>query len=296
MTEVIDGDAIAADVRADLSEAIDRLGEAGVTPGLATVLMSDDPAPATYVSLKQQDCKEVGIESIHVEIDPDAPADELYGTIDDLNEDPAVHGILVQTPIAEQVDYDEVVSRLDPLKDVDGFHPENVGLLVGGSARFKPCTPHGVQVMLDRAGVDTEGKDAVVIGRSRIVGRPMANLLIQRDERGNATTTVCHSRTEDLAAKTRGADIVIAAAGVPELVDGSMLSPGTVVIDVGYNRVERDGETVTVGDVAFDSAREKASVISPVPGGVGPMTRAMLLYNAVAAASLQSGVDVDLPS
>jgi methylenetetrahydrofolate dehydrogenase (NADP+)/methenyltetrahydrofolate cyclohydrolase len=296
MTEVIDGDAIAADVRADLSEAIDRLGEAGVTPGLATVLMSDDPAPATYVSLKQQDCKEVGIESIHVEIDPDAPADELYGTIDDLNEDPAVHGILVQTPIAEQVDYDEVVGRIDPLKDVDGFHPENVGLLVGGSARFKPCTPHGVQVMLDRAGVDTEGKDAVVIGRSRIVGRPMANLLIQRDERGNATTTVCHSRTEDLAAKTRGADIVIAAAGVPELVDGSMLSPGTVVIDVGYNRIERDGETVTVGDVAFDSAREKASVISPVPGGVGPMTRAMLLYNAVAAASLQSGVDVDLPS
>jgi methylenetetrahydrofolate dehydrogenase (NADP+)/methenyltetrahydrofolate cyclohydrolase len=296
MTEVIDGDAIAADIRADLSEAIDSLGEVGVTPGLATVLMSDDPAPATYVSLKQQDCEEVGIESIHVEIDPDAPADELYGTVDDLNEDSAVHGILVQTPIAEQVDYDEVVRRIDPLKDVDGFHPENVGLLVGGSARFKPCTPHGVQVMLDRAGIDTGGKDAVVIGRSRIVGRPMANLLIQRDERGNATTTVCHSRTEDLAAKTRGADIVIAAAGVPELVDGSMLSEGTVVIDVGYNRVERDGETVTVGDVAFDSAREKASVISPVPGGVGPMTRAMLLYNAVKAASLQSGVDVDLPS
>jgi methylenetetrahydrofolate dehydrogenase (NADP+)/methenyltetrahydrofolate cyclohydrolase len=296
MTTVIDGDAIAADVRADLSAAIDRLDEAGVTPGLATVLMSDDPAPATYVSLKQQDCAEVGIESIHVEIDPDDPAEELYATIDDLNEDPAVHGILVQTPIAEQVDYDEVVRRLDPLKDVDGFHPENVGLLVGGSARFKPCTPHGVQVMLDRVGVDTEGKDVVVIGRSRIVGRPMANLLIQRGERGNATTTVCHSRTRDLGTKTRRADIVIVAAGVPELIDGSMLSPGTVVIDVGYNRVERDGETVTVGDVAFDSAKEKASVISPVPGGVGPMTRAMLLYNAVTAASLQSGVDVTLPS
>jgi len=296
MTEVIDGDAIAADIRADLSEAIDRLREAGVAPGLATVLMSDDPAPATYVSLKRQDCEEVGIESIHVEIDPGAPAAELYETIDDLNDDPAVHGILVQTPIAEQVDYDEVVRRLNPLKDVDGFHPENVGLLVGGNARFTPCTPHGVQVMLDRAGVDTEGKDAVVIGRSRIVGRPMANLLIQRGEGGDATTTVCHSRTEDLGSKTRNADIVIAAAGVPELVDGSMLSPGVVVIDVGYNRVERDGETVTLGDVAFDSAREKASVISPVPGGVGPMTRAMLLYNAVNAASLQSGVDVDLPS
>jgi methylenetetrahydrofolate dehydrogenase (NADP+)/methenyltetrahydrofolate cyclohydrolase len=295
MTEVIDGDAIAADIRDDLGDAIDRLASESVTPGLATVLMSDDPASATYVSLKQQDCEEVGIENVHVEIDPDAPAGKLYETIDDLNDDPDVHGILVQTPIADQVDYDDVVRRLDPLKDVDGFHPENVGLLVGGDARFKPCTPHGVQVLLDRAGVDTEGKDAVVIGRSRIVGRPMANLLIQRDEWGNATTTVCHSRTEDLASKTRAADIVIAAAGVPELVDGSMLSEGTVVVDVGYHRIERDGETVTMGDVEFESAREKASAITPVPGGVGPMTRAMLLYNAVKAASLQSGVDVDLP-
>jgi methylenetetrahydrofolate dehydrogenase (NADP+)/methenyltetrahydrofolate cyclohydrolase len=295
MTEVIDGEAIAADIRSDLGAAIDRLEAEGITPGLATVLMSDDPAPATYVSLKQEDCREVGIESIHVEIDPEAPADELYDTVDELNDDPAVHGILVQTPIAEGVDYDEVVRRLDPLKDVDGFHPENVGLLVGGDARFKPCTPHGVQVMLDRVGVDTDGTDAVVIGRSRIVGRPMANLLLQRDAWGNATTTVCHSRTEDLAAKTRDADIVIAAAGVPELVDGSMLSEGVVVIDVGYNRVERDGETISVGDVEFESAREKASVISPVPGGVGPMTRAMLLYNAVKATSLQSGVDVELP-
>ncbi len=295
MTRVVNGEDIAADIRGDLVAAIDRLQADGITPGLATVIMSDDPAPATYVSLKQEDCREVGIESIHVEIDPEAPAEELYDTVDELNDDPTVHGVLVQTPIAEQVDYDEVVRRLDPLKDVDGFHPENVGLLVGGDARFKPCTPHGVQVMLDRAGVDTEGKDAVVIGRSRIVGRPMANLLLQRDARGNATTTICHSKTGNLAAKTRDADIVIAAAGVPELVDGSMLSEGAVVIDVGYNRVERDGETLSVGDVEFESAREKASVISPVPGGVGPMTRAMLLYNAVKAASLQSGVDVDLP-
>jgi len=295
MTHVIDGDAIAADIRDDLSATIDELQSRGVTPGLATVLMSDDPASATYVSLKQQDCEEVGIDGIHVEVDSEAPAGELYDTLDDLNDDPAVHGILVQTPIADQVDYDEVVRRLDPLKDVDGFHPENVGLLVGGSARFKPCTPHGVQVMLDRAGVDTEGKDAVVIGRSRIVGKPMANLLIQRSDGGNATTTVCHSRTENLAEKTRAADIVIAAAGVPELLDGSMLAEDAVVIDIGYNRVERDGETVTLGDVEFESAMEKASVISPVPGGVGPMTRAMLLYNAVKAASLQSGVDVALP-
>jgi methylenetetrahydrofolate dehydrogenase (NADP+)/methenyltetrahydrofolate cyclohydrolase len=295
MTDVIDGEAIAAGIREDLAEAIEDLEAEGVTPGLATVLMSDDPAPATYVSLKQQDCEEVGIDGIHVEVDPGAPPEELYDTLEDLNADHDVHGILVQTPIADQVDYDEVVRRLDPLKDVDGFHPENVGLLVGGNARFKPCTPHGVQVMLDRAGVDTEGTDAVVIGRSRIVGRPMANLLIQRGSGGNATTTVCHSRTEDLAAKTRDADIVIAAAGVPELVDGSMLAEGAVVIDVGYNRVERDGETVTLGDVEFESAGEKASVISPVPGGVGPMTRAMLLYNAAKAAGLQAGVDVDLP-
>lgn len=296
MTDVLDGNTIAADLRDSLAASIDVLTDAGVTPGLATVLMSTDPASETYVSLKQRDCEEVGIDGIHVEVDPDAPAQELYDTIDDLNHDPAVHGILVQTPIADQVDYDEVVQRLDPLKDVDGFHPENVGRLVGGDARFKPCTPHGVQVLLDRAGVDPEGKHAVVIGRSRIVGKPMANLFIQRDDGGNATTTICHSRTADLGATTREADIVVAAAGVPELVDGSMLSDGVVVIDVGYNRVERDGETVTVGDVDFESARAKASTITPVPGGVGPMTRAMLLYNTVKAAGFQTDVDVDLPT
>jgi len=295
MTEIIDGNAVADDVKSGLEDAIDRLESEGVTPGLATVLMSDDPASETYVSLKQRDCEEVGINGIHVEIDTDAPAGELYDTIADLNDDPDVHGILVQSPVPEHVPYREVIRRIDPLKDADGFHPENVGRLVAGHARFKPCTPHGVQKLLAHAGVDTDGADAVVVGRSNIVGKPMANLLIQRAPGGDATTTVCHSHTDDLAARTREADVVIAAAGVPELIDGSMLAEGAAVIDVGFNEVERDGETTTVGDVEFESAREKASAITPVPGGVGPMTRAMLLYNAVKAASLQSGVDVDLP-
>jgi len=295
MTDVIDGNAVAGEVKSGLENAIARLEAEGVTPGLATVLMSDDPASETYVSLKQQDCDEVGIDGVHVEIDTDAPAEELYATIAELNDDPDVHGILVQSPVPEHVPYREVIRRIDPLKDADGFHPENVGRLVAGHARFKPCTPHGVQKLLAHAGVETDGADAVVVGRSNIVGKPMANLLLQRSPRGNATTTVCHSRTEDLAAKAREADIVIAAAGVPELIDGSMLSEGVAVIDVGFNKVERDGDTVTVGDVDYESAREVASAITPVPGGVGPMTRAMLLYNAVKAASLQSGVDVGLP-
>ncbi|HKJ58834.1 MAG TPA: bifunctional methylenetetrahydrofolate dehydrogenase/methenyltetrahydrofolate cyclohydrolase [Halobacteriales archaeon] len=297
MTEIIDGNAVAEEVRTGLAAAIETLGDAGVTPGLATVLMSDDPASETYVSMKQRDCEEVGMNGIHVELDADAPAEELYDTIDDLNEDPEVHGFLVQMPVPDHVEKREVLRRIAPEKDVDGFHPENVGRLVAGDPRFKPCTPHGIQKLLESVGVDPEGKDAVIVGRSDIVGKPMANLLIQKAPGGNATVTVCHSRTEDLGAKTREADIVIAAVGVPELVDGSMLSEGVVVIDVGVNRVDADNEKgyELVGDVDFESAREKASAITPVPGGVGPMTRAMLLWNTVKAASEQSGVDVELP-
>ncbi|WP_276260792.1 tetrahydrofolate dehydrogenase/cyclohydrolase catalytic domain-containing protein [Haloglomus litoreum] len=291
MTEVIDGNAVAADIRDGLTDAIERLADAGARPGLATVLMSDDPASETYVSMKQRDCEEVGIRSFHVEVDTDAPAGELYDTVSDLNADDEVSGILVQHPVAAHVDYSEVVRRIDPGKDVDGFHPENVGRLVRGDPRFRPCTPHGVQKLLEHAGVETEGADAVVVGRSNIVGKPLANLLARKADDGNATVTLCHSRTRDLAAKTRQADIVVAAAGVPELVDGSMLSEGVTVIDVGYNQV--DGETL--GDVEYESAKEKASAITPVPGGVGPMTRAMLLYNTVKAASQRAGVDVDLP-
>ncbi|MFB6083353.1 MAG: bifunctional methylenetetrahydrofolate dehydrogenase/methenyltetrahydrofolate cyclohydrolase [Halorientalis sp.] len=297
MTEIIDGNAVAQEVRDGLGDAIDALADAGTTPTLATVLMSDDPASETYVSMKQDDCEEVGIEARDVEIDPDAPAEELFDTIDELNADPDVNGILVQMPVPDHVDDREVLRRIDPLKDVDGFHPENVGRLVAGNARYKPCTPHGIQKLLADAGVETEGADAVIVGRSDIVGKPMANLLLQKAEGGNATVTVCHSRTEDLAARTREADIVIAAAGVPEMIDGGMLGEGATVIDVGINRVEADTEKgyELVGDVEFESAKEVAGAITPVPGGVGPMTRAMLLWNTVKAASLQTGTDVTLP-
>jgi methylenetetrahydrofolate dehydrogenase (NADP+)/methenyltetrahydrofolate cyclohydrolase len=297
MTEVIDGDAVAEQIRADLQDSIETLADEGCEVGLATVLMSDDPASETYVSMKQRDCEEVGIEGIHVEIDPDAPAEELHETVADLNDDPEVHGILVQMPVPDHVDDREVLRAIDPEKDVDGFHPENVGRLVAGHARYRPCTPHGVQKLLESAGVETEGADVTVVGRSNIVGKPLANLLVQKAADGNATVTVCHSRTDDLAAKTRQADVVIAACGVPEMIDGSMLSEGATVIDVGVNRVDADNDKgyELVGDVDFESAKETAGAITPVPGGVGPMTRAMLLYNTVKAAGRQEGVDVDLP-
>ncbi|WP_160132637.1 tetrahydrofolate dehydrogenase/cyclohydrolase catalytic domain-containing protein [Halococcus salsus] len=297
MTDVIDGNAVADDIRSDLEDCIATFEDAGVTPGLATVLVGDDPASETYVSMKQRDCEEVGINGVHVELPADASQADLNSTIDELNDDPDIHGYLVQDPTPDQIDYREVIRRIDPAKDVDGFHPENVGRLVAGDARFKPCTPHGVQKLLASAAVDTEGKDVTIVGRSRIVGKPLANLLLQKADDGNATVTVCHSRTQDLAEKTRSADVVVAAVGAPELLDGSMIGEGAVVIDVGVNRVDADTEKgyELVGDVEFESAKEKASAITPVPGGVGPMTRAMLLYNTVKAASQQEDVDVELP-
>jgi methylenetetrahydrofolate dehydrogenase (NADP+)/methenyltetrahydrofolate cyclohydrolase len=297
MTEVIDGNAVAADIREGLTDAIERLADADARPGLATVLMSDDPASETYVSMKQRDCEEVGITSHHVEIDPDAPAAELFDAVAGLNDDPDVNGILVQMPVPDHVDERRVLRAIDPAKDVDGFHPENVGRMVAGNARFKSCTPHGIQKLLEHYDVETEGAEAVVVGRSDIVGKPMANLLIQKEPLGNATTTVCHSRTTDLAAHTREADVLVAAAGVPEMIDGSMLKEGATVIDVGINRVDADTEKgyELIGDVEYGSAKDVAGAITPVPGGVGPMTRAMLLYNTVRAASEQADVDVDLP-
>jgi len=297
MTEIIDGNAVAQSIRDDLVASIDRLADAGERPSLATVLMSEDPASETYVSMKQDDCEEVGIEAIDIDIDPDADAAELYDTIEDLNADDDVNGILVQMPVPDHVEDRSILRAIDPMKDVDGFHPENVGRLVAGDARYKPCTPHGIQKLIESAGVDTEGKDAVVVGRSDIVGKPMANLFIQKAPGGNATTTVCHSRTENLAERTRNADILVAAAGVPEMIDGDMIGEGATVIDVGINRVDADTEKgyELVGDVEYESAKEVAGAITPVPGGVGPMTRAMLLYNTVKATGLQHDIDVDLP-
>ena len=297
MGEIIDGEAVAAELRTELQRRVDELAGAGERPTLATVLMSPDPASQTYVEMKQQDCEELGIATRDIDLPTDAPAAELFATIDELNTDPEVDGVLVQAPVPEHVDYRRVVERIDPLKDVDAFHPENVGRLVAGYPRYKPCTPHGIQRLLAAAEVDPAGKHAVIVGRSRIVGKPMANLFVQKAAGGNATTTICHSRTADLASQTRQADILVAAAGVPELIDGAMLSPGVVVIDVGINRVETDTEKgyELVGDVAFESARETASAITPVPGGVGPMTRAMLLYNTVKATALQADIEIELP-
>ena len=312
MTTPIDGEAVAADIRESLTGSIEALRHEGIEPGLATVLMSDDPASETYVSMKQRDCEEVGIDGIHVEIDTDAPPAELYDTIDDLNGDPGVHGILVQMPLVDGIDERRVLRSIDPMKDVDGFHPENVGRLVAGNDRYRPCTPHGVQKLLEAYDIETEGADAVVVGRSNIVGKPLANLLFRKADDGNATVTVCHSRTDDLAEKTRNADIIVAAAGIPEFIDAEMVSEGATVIDVGINRVEvserrsegsqaesdeadTDKGYELVGDVEFESAKRKADAITPVPGGVGPLTIAMLLYNTTKAAGLQSGHPVDLP-
>lgn len=295
MAEIIDGKAVAQDIRDGLSNAVKELEEEGVTPCLATVLMSDDPAAEKYVSMKQNDCEEVGIATRDPEITAEDSAEDLYNLIEELNNDPEVHGILVQLPLPDHVEEQPVIDQINPQKDVDGFHPENVGKLVIGNPRFKPCTPHGVQMLLDAYDIETEGKDAVVVGRSNIVGKPMANIFIQKADGGNATTTVCHSRTQDLESKVKQADILVAAAGVAEFIDGSMISEDTIVIDVGTNSVERDGERTLVGDVEFESAERKASAITPVPGGVGPMTRAMLLYNTVKAAALQNDVDVSLP-
>ena len=294
MVHIIDGNAVAALLREDLKTQIDTLRNSGVTPGLATVLMSDDPASKTYVSMKQRDCEELGMNATDIVLDPTSSSEELFSVLDKLNSDSDIHGYLVQMPLPSHIPEQELLFRLDPMKDVDGFHPENVGLLVSGNPRYKPCTPHGIQKLLESIDVDTSGKDIVVVGRSNIVGKPLANLLFQKSSGGNATVTICHSRTRDLATKTREADIIIAALGVPEFITGSMVSDGVVVVDVGVNRVEDDSEKGyhLAGDVEFDSVSKKAKAITPVPGGVGPMTRAMLMYNTVQAASLQSNISL----
>jgi methylenetetrahydrofolate dehydrogenase (NADP+)/methenyltetrahydrofolate cyclohydrolase len=295
MATIIDGEATALQIREELGPAIEAVTSAAGAPHLTTILMNENPASHTYVSMKHADCAEVGIESTDIRLDPEAPASTLFDAIEEQNADPAVDGILVQMPLPEHIDAERVLQAVDPAKDVDGFHPENVGLLVTGSPRFKPATPHGIEQLLLRSDIETEGADAVVVGRSNIVGKPMANLLLQKSAAGNATVTVCHSRTADLAAKTAAADILIAAAGVPEMVDGTMIKPGATVIDVGISRRETDGGSELVGDVDYASAAEVAGAITPVPGGVGPMTRAMLLWNTVKAAADAAAVDVDLP-
>lgn len=288
--EIIDGVAIAAKVRARVAEETAELRKRGVTPGLTAVLVGDDPASGVYVASKERACKEAGMNGKSIRLPASTSEEALLLLIDTLNNDPTVHGILVQMPLPKQISEQKVIRRIAPAKDVDGFHPFNVGKLFTGDADgFAPCTPAGVQVMLEEAGVETAGKDAVIIGRSNIVGKPMAALLIQGARNANCTVTICHSRTKDLAAHTRRADILIAAIGKPEMVTGDMVKPGAVVIDVGINRVDDPAAAKgyrIVGDVHFEQVSQVASRISPVPGGVGRMTIAMLLANTVRAARL----------
>ena len=285
---LLDGVVMGKAIRAEVGEEVKGFLARGIKPGLAVVLVGEDAASQVYVRSKGKACEEAGMHSVTIRLPAVSSQVELLATIDRLNADPAIHGMLVQLPLPKAMNSDQVLRRIDPRKDVDGFHPENVGKLVTGDpTAFRPATPYGVQQMLIRSGVETRGAHAVIVGRSNIVGKPMANLLIQQGAGGDATVTVCHSRTRDLPGITRQADILVAAIGKPEFVKGDWVKPGAVVIDVGINRVDDTSHPKgyrLVGDVAFEAAREIASAITPVPGGVGPMTIAMLLVNTLQAA------------
>lgn len=290
--EIIDGRAIANKVRADVAQRAIRLAERGVRPGLAVVLVGDDPASAVYTSSKARAAEEAGMYSLNLRLPADTSEDDLLSRVDELNADAKIHGILVQMPLPKQINPDMVIRRIDPTKDVDGFHPVNVGkMLRGDRDGFIPCTPAGIQLLLKESDVKTPGKNCVIIGRSSIVGKPMAALMMQDNDNANCTVTVCHRHTADLTAHTRSADILIVAAGRPRIVTGDMVKPGAVVIDVGTNRVSDPGAkggSKLQGDVDFESVRQVASKITPVPGGVGPMTIAMLMANTVRAAERAS--------
>lgn len=283
--ELIDGVAVAKEVRAEVARDAAALIARGVTPGLTVVLVGDDPASAVYVRAKEKACVEAGMNGRTIRLPAETSQADLLALIDQLNADPAVHGILVQMPVPKHIDPQAVILRISAEKDVDGFHPVNVGRVwIGEKSGFAPCTPAGVMVMLEKAGVSVTGQNVVILGRSNIVGKPMVSLMVA----ASATVTVCHSKTRDLPSVVRGADILIAAIGKPEFVKGNMVKPGAVVIDVGINRVDdatnAKGYRI-VGDVDFAAVSQVASKITPVPGGVGPMTIAMLLKNTVRAAT-----------
>jgi methylenetetrahydrofolate dehydrogenase (NADP+)/methenyltetrahydrofolate cyclohydrolase len=275
--KIIDGKAIAQEVRAEWKQRAAALRARGVTPGLAVIIVGEDPASKVYVANKVKACAELGLHSEHIALSADTSEATLLAQIASLNADPTIHGILVQLPVPKHINGSRVLEAISPDKDVDAFHPMNVGALVTGNMRFAPCTPYGAMKLLEKCGIGIEGKHAVVVGRSNIVGKPMALLLLQ----ANATVTICTSKTADLAKHTRDADILVVATGKPKMVTGGMIKPGAAVIDVGINRLP-DGKLC--GDVDFDSAREVAGWITPVPGGVGPMTIAMLMANTVQAA------------
>jgi methylenetetrahydrofolate dehydrogenase (NADP+) / methenyltetrahydrofolate cyclohydrolase len=278
--DIIDGKAIAAEVRGEVAGEAAELSSDGTTPGLATVLVGEDPPSRVYVAAKRKACAEAGIRAWDHDLEASTSQDDLLRLIAELNDDPEVHGILVQLPLPGHIDETVVVEAVAPHKDADGFHPYNLGRLLAGQPLVSPATPAGIQQLLVRSGIEVAGADVVVVGRSNIVGKPLASMLMQKGTGANATVTVCHTGTRDLVAHTRRADILVAAIGRPGTITGPMVRPGAAVIDVGVNRTE-DG---LVGDVDFDAAREVAAAITPVPGGVGPMTIAMLLRNVVSLA------------
>ncbi len=281
--QVIDGKRVSQQIKAELKEEINGLKELnGLTPGLAVVLVGEDPASTVYVRNKGKASQEVGILSLQHNLPVTTSQQELLDLIGRLNEDAAIHGILVQLPLPDHIEEDAIIQSVNPIKDVDGFHPANVGNLILGNPAYLPCTPAGIMVLLDSIGLEMKGKEAVVVGRSNIVGKPVSFLLLQR----HATLTICHSRTKDLPYHTRQADILVAAIGKAKMIKGDWVKPGAVVIDVGVNRLEGG----LVGDVDYEAASQVASYITPVPGGVGPMTIAMLLKNTVLACKRQNGL------
>jgi methylenetetrahydrofolate dehydrogenase (NADP+)/methenyltetrahydrofolate cyclohydrolase len=285
---LIKGAEISKIIKEELKKEIANLKESNnIIPGLATVLVGEDEASKVYVGAKEKACKELGIHSVRIDLPANATEAELLSLIEKLNNDPKIQGILVQLPLPRTIDEKKILYAIDPRKDVDAFHPVNVGKLMLGVPDYLPCTPHGIQQLLIRSGIETDGAEVVVLGRSNIVGKPIANMMIQKNRKGaNATVTICHTGTKDIASHTRRADILIVAAGKPKTVTADMVKEGVVVIDVGVNRLE----TGLVGDVDFDTVKEKAKAITPVPGGVGPMTIAMLMYNTVKSARLHAGL------
>lgn len=285
--KIINGKDISQTILREVAEDVAALKARGVQPGLAVVLVGEDAASQVYVGSKRRTCEELGIASFAHDLPATTTEKKLLTLIDKLNNDPRVHGILVQMPLPKQISEQKVLEAIDPRKDVDGFHPINVGKMLNGDAAFVPCTPAGVVELLLRSGADPEGKHVVIVGRSNIVGKPLAALLMQKAKGGNATVTICHSRTKNLTRHTKEADILIAATGQPEMITARMVKDGAVVIDVGVNRVPdstRKSGTRLCGDVAFGAVSKKAKAITPVPGGVGPMTIAMLMRNTVRAA------------
>lgn len=285
---LIKGSEVAKQIKEELKQEIANIKENNnIIPGLATILVGENEASKVYVGAKEKACKELGIFSKRIDIAENTTEAELLSLIKELNQDPAIHGILVQLPLPKHIHETEVLYAIDPKKDVDAFHPVNVGKLMLGVPDFLPCTPHGIQELLVRSGIETDGAEVVVLGRSNIVGKPIANMLIQKNRKGaNATVTICHTGTKDVASHTRRADILIVAAGKPKTVTADMVKEGVVVIDVGVNRLP----TGLVGDVDFETVKEKAKAITPVPGGVGPMTIVMLMKNTVQSAKMHAGM------